>query len=345
MRSDILNIKKNIVFTGRAATAIYLILKSLKKNKGMVIFPANICYAAIYPAIYAGYNIKLIDIDGKSGNIDCEELKKYIHTADVVVVPHMYGNPVTYIEDISTLCKNNNVVLIEDCASAMGAKVKGKLCGTFGDYSIFSTGYSKTIDVGGGGFLVTDYPVDKIKAEYELIEEKSANLEPDEAFFSKLYRLIRNTPNQSLEKYIWYGLRDNLKPLFIYKDSAIEEKIVKAVDELPEIIQRRKKDLDLYHNNLSDCESFSLYTWEHGFVPWRCNILVKENKKELISYLLSKNVPVSDWYPSVQNIFGIEEVFENTKKMEEEILNFPLLIDEEEIVRICKEIKNFYNRK
>ena len=343
MGTNILNIKKNMVFTGRAATAIYLILKSLKKNKGIVLYPANICYAAIYPAIYAGYEIKLIDIDAKSGNIDFAELKKYIHTADVIVIPHMYGNPVPYINDISALCKKNQVALIEDCASAMGAEVDGQLCGSFGDYSIFSTGYSKTIDVGGGGFLLTDNSVDIIKSEYELLEEKSNHLEDDEAFFSRLYRLIRNNPNQSLEKYIWNGLKDNLQSMFIYRDTLIESKILEAINDLSDIIAKRKKTLEIYHNNLMECEEFSLYQWELGAAPWRCNILVKKNKKELISYLLDKDIPVSDWYPSVQNIFGKEEVFCNTKKMEDEILNFPLLIDEEEIVRVCKEVNSFYN--
>ena len=62
---EITNLRKNNLFVGRAATAIYLVLNTLIKNKE-VILPSNICYAAVYPVIYSGNKPIFVDVNKKS---------------------------------------------------------------------------------------------------------------------------------------------------------------------------------------------------------------------------------------------------------------------------------------
>ena len=62
-----------------------------------------------------------------------------------------------------------------------------------------------------------------------------------------------------------------------------------------------------------------------------------ERKRKIINELLCDNVPVSDWYPVVTPIFGEDKNnYPNTYCIEQKILNFPLLIDDYEIQRICE---------
>ena len=64
---DITKLRKNSLFVGRAATAIYLILKTLMEEKE-VILPSNICYAAVYPIIYSNNVPVFVDVDKRTGN-------------------------------------------------------------------------------------------------------------------------------------------------------------------------------------------------------------------------------------------------------------------------------------
>jgi len=73
----------------------------------------------------------------------------------MVVAQHSFGIPCE-IESISKLCKLKNIPLIEDCALALGSKLKGKQVGTYGTAAIFSTDHSKPINTIIGGLVYSE---------------------------------------------------------------------------------------------------------------------------------------------------------------------------------------------
>jgi len=70
-----------------------------------------------------------------------------------VVAVHLTGRPAD-IDDIAALCKEKDVVLIEDCAQALGATYKGQSVGQFGRFGCFSLNDQKHITSGEGGFVL-----------------------------------------------------------------------------------------------------------------------------------------------------------------------------------------------
>ena len=58
------------------------------------------------------------------------------------------------IKAIASFAKENQILLIEDCSQAIGAKVDGELVGSFGDASAFSTMYRKNLAAGASSGLV-----------------------------------------------------------------------------------------------------------------------------------------------------------------------------------------------
>ena len=50
-----------------------------------------------------------------------------------VVVVHLYGNPAK-LDEITAICREHNVPLIEDAAEALGSEYAGQKCETFGNY-------------------------------------------------------------------------------------------------------------------------------------------------------------------------------------------------------------------
>lgn len=332
----------NCFFVSRAATGIYLILKTAladAKNKAVVV-PANICYAAILPILYAGFKVRFCDVDAITGNATYSSFVSCC-TEDVAgaIVPHMYGNPVGDLRRIAGYCKDKNILLIEDCASAMGAQSDDYPLGRMGDYTVYSTGYSKTIDLGFGGIIVSDNNLDAIKKE-----EKSLPLMPREskelALFSKIYRALRYAPADSeFRKKIYAVFPQAVKNELLTRiDDSQRLYLEREVMAHVHVIEERKRDFSVYASYLSWLKE-SFYPFENGAVPWRfCLLLNKEEKSAVIEKCLRAGLPVSDWYPVVTPIFGEEPLYPGAKEHEEKILNFPLPCDEATIRALAETI-------
>jgi aminotransferase in exopolysaccharide biosynthesis len=68
---------------------------------------------------------------------------------------HTFGIPLR-IDEISNICNEWNISLIEDSAESLGSYYKDKHTGRFGKIGVFSFNGNKTITCGGGGALITD---------------------------------------------------------------------------------------------------------------------------------------------------------------------------------------------
>jgi perosamine synthetase len=72
-----------------------------------------------------------------------------------VIAPHMFGTPCD-VERLAKLCLASGTLLIEDVAQACGARVCGRLAGTFGEFAFLSLGRSKNLRGPGGGVLLVN---------------------------------------------------------------------------------------------------------------------------------------------------------------------------------------------
>jgi dTDP-4-amino-4,6-dideoxygalactose transaminase len=66
---------------------------------------------------------------------------------------HTFGHPVR-IEELSAICAEWHIELVEDAAESIGSKYKGKHTGLFGKVGALSFNGNKTITTGGGGMLL-----------------------------------------------------------------------------------------------------------------------------------------------------------------------------------------------
>ena len=343
-RNPVTNQQGQCMALARGAVGIYLALVQSGLSPGSnVIVPANLCYAGIYPVVYAGLNPVFCDVDSNTGNVTLEHIcNVWSENAAAVIVPHMYGNPVEQMPEIAEFCKEHHLLLIEDCASAMGAASKRYAPGTMGDYVIYSTGYSKTMDLGFGGFLFSSQrdlsEAEKLEA---LLPELKLENEQNMTFFSRLYRLMRNEGTGTpIEKMICSGLAETCRDDFLHRVSDERKQwLFSQMENLPQVIQARWTSMARYEKNLIGSQVWR-YPYSETAVPWRFSIFVSgKTRRDLIRSCLEKSLPVSDWYPRVTNLFGCDGDFPGAKKHEEEILNFPLLISDDEIDRICREIR------
>jgi len=151
-----LGVKYAIAFnSGRSS--LMAILNSLKLEKGSeILLQAFTCNAVPNPVIWSGLKPVFVDCDEKTFNIDLKDLKRKITPRSrAVIIQHTFGLPAD-IDEISKICKENNLTLIEDCAHSLDATYKEKKAGTFGKASFFSFSRDKVISSVYGGMAATN---------------------------------------------------------------------------------------------------------------------------------------------------------------------------------------------
>lgn len=119
-----------------------------------VIVPDLTFAATINAVLHCRATPVLCEIDSDSLCIDVREAEKLITKKTKAIVPvHLYGQPCN-MDAIRLLATKYNLLIIEDCAEALGSRWKGKPVGVFGDASTFSFFGNKTISTGEGGMVL-----------------------------------------------------------------------------------------------------------------------------------------------------------------------------------------------
>jgi CDP-6-deoxy-D-xylo-4-hexulose-3-dehydrase len=130
---------------------------SQKLNPGdEVIVPALSWSTTVWPLVQHGLVPVVVDIDPKTFNIDPRQILEAITSkTKAVMLVHVYGNPCE-MDQILDICEKNNLLLIEDCCEALGARYKERYVGTFGEVGTFSFYFSHHITMLEGGITVSE---------------------------------------------------------------------------------------------------------------------------------------------------------------------------------------------
>jgi len=147
---------KYAIGVSNATSALHLSLKAAGIRAGdEVIIPDMTFVATANAVLFCGAVPVLADIDDDL-NISVNSIKKNLTPRTQAIIPvHMAGKAVQ-INAIAKIASSNELVLIEDCAHAVGAKVGSKHVGTFGDAGCFSFYPTKNITTIEGGMVITD---------------------------------------------------------------------------------------------------------------------------------------------------------------------------------------------
>ncbi len=145
------------VATSFGRMAFYYILKALDlPTASEIIFPALTFWAVPEIARQAGLNPVFVDVNPLSFNLDAHKIETAITDRTRAIIPtHLYGRPCD-MSAIMPIADKHSLVVIEDCAQAVGARYHGRLVGTFGAASFFSFQMLKGINTYGGGMAMTN---------------------------------------------------------------------------------------------------------------------------------------------------------------------------------------------
>lgn len=153
-----------VLTVNSATSAEHLALHMLKTSRGLqegdeVLATPLTCTASNWPILANGFNIKWVDIDPNTLNMDLGDMARKIGPKTrAIMAVHWGGFPLDIDrmnEIVSRASKmyGHDIYVIEDCAHAMGSTYKGKSIGTHGNICTFSLQAIKHVTAGDGGLL------------------------------------------------------------------------------------------------------------------------------------------------------------------------------------------------
>jgi 8-amino-3,8-dideoxy-alpha-D-manno-octulosonate transaminase len=142
--------------TSSGTSALTTALAALGIGAGdEVIIPSFTFVASFEAVLSVGAVPVLVDID-ETLTLNPDLVRKAISSKTKCVMPvHMCGS-MADVDALVSICKEHDLLLLEDACQSIGASYKGKHVGTIGDAGTFSFDFVKTITCGEGGVVMTN---------------------------------------------------------------------------------------------------------------------------------------------------------------------------------------------
>jgi len=149
--------KKYAAAFNSGTSALHAILLAYRIKKGdEVIVPSFSFIATANSVLFVGAKPVFADVETKTYGLDPEDVKEKITSRTKAIMPIHCGGLPSRINELKEIAEDHKLLLLEDAAESLGAKVNGKPVGSFGDASMLSFCGNKVITTGEGGMIVTD---------------------------------------------------------------------------------------------------------------------------------------------------------------------------------------------
>ena len=140
-----------------ATAGLHLALEALGIGPGDEVITTTHTFTATAEVVrYLGADVKLVDIDPATLNIDPAAVQAAITPRTKALMPVHYAGLAADMPVLLDIARRHGLRVVEDAAHALPSTCAGALVGTLGsDATVFSFYANKTITTGEGGMLVT----------------------------------------------------------------------------------------------------------------------------------------------------------------------------------------------
>src|SRR5664279_1011105 len=142
--------------TSSGTAALTTALTALGIGAGDEVIMPSFTFVASFEAVLSVGAVPVIVDVNDSLTLDPDSVRKAITTATRCIMPvHMCGS-MADLDPILALCREHQLILLEDACQSIGASYKGKYLGTIGDAGTFSFDFVKTVTCAEGGAVLTN---------------------------------------------------------------------------------------------------------------------------------------------------------------------------------------------
>lgn len=276
---------KYSVFVNSGSSAIFLTLAALKEFKMLknnrLVAPALSWATDVSSPLILGFDTTLCDANLSDLSCDLSKLENIFKEFDPAVFISVCPlGLVPQMEKLVDLCKQYNVILLEDVCESMGSKYNDRYLGSFGLASFFSTYFGHHLSTIEGGFINTN----------------------DENFYHALLMMRSHGWDRDLPQWKQAQLRENhdvdsFSALYTFFVSGMNLRStdlqaflgIRAIDKLDNYSSVRNKNFHIYKekikNNMLEIEQRS-----SDFVSNFAYPVVSKNKNKIIEALQKNQI-------------------------------------------------------
>jgi perosamine synthetase len=315
-------------------SALHALLLAYGIRKGdEVIVPSFTFISTANAPLFVGAKPVFAEIEEKNYGLDPEDVKERITIRTKVIMPIHYGGCPCLIRELKQIAEDYNLLLIEDAAESLGAKIKNETVGTFGDAAMFSFCQNKIISTGEGGAISTNS--NEIYEKLKLIRSHGRSETVD--YFS------------STENSEYDTLGYNFRMSSITASLGLTQ--LKKVDE---IIRMRQRNAEYLTSKLLPIKEIPIQipSSDYFHVYQMYTIMVdKHIRNHLTDYLSTKGIQTKVYFNPIHSSIFYEKSFGYkagdfpiTEKISEQVLTLPMYpkLSFDEIDYIASSIKNFF---
>ena len=232
---------KYAVVVSNGTAALHLAAMAAGIGQGDEVIVSSITFAASANCVlYCGGTPVFADINPGTYNIDPASVRKLITPRTKAVVAVDFTGQAVELDELRTICKEHNLILIEDAAHSIGTLYNGQPVGGIADMTTFSFHPVKTVTGGEGGAIMTNdealYRKLHLYRTHGITRDMEEMLNPtDDPWFNEQVCLGYNYRMTDFQAALLLSQLNKL-PRF----SARRKEIVKMYDEafakMPEII-------------------------------------------------------------------------------------------------------------
>jgi len=282
--SEWLGVKYSVfVNSGSSANlaAIYSLLLSGKLKNNKIVVPAVSWVTTVTPVIQLGMEPIMCDCDIDNLGLDINHLKEIIknNKPSAIILVHVLGIP-NHMDEILKLCKENDILLIEDTCESIGSKYNDKLLGALGDLSTFSFYFGHHMSTIEGGMISTNDE----DLYHILLSIRSHGWDRD---------LPKEKQNFLREKYgvdKFRSLYTFYYPGFNLRSTDLQAYIgLGQLEKLDMIVKNRNKNFIRYKNEIKNT-FWNVSEPEGSFISNFSFPIITKNIKELTEQLITNNI-------------------------------------------------------
>jgi perosamine synthetase len=332
--SQYLGRKYAVTFNSGTSALHTLLLAHDIKNNDEVIVPSFTFISTANAPLFVKAKPVFAEIEDKTYGLDPEDVKEKITPKTKAIIPIHYGGNPCLIRELKEIADDYNVLLIEDTAESLGAKIKDKKLGSFGNSAILSFCQNKVISTGEGGAVVTDSKeiYDKLK-----LIRSHGRLDAQDYFSSTDYM-----------DYITLGYNFRMPTMC----AALGLSQLKKIDSIIKMRRSNSSYLSkkLSKNDIIIPKSPSNYYNVHQLFTIR----IKEQRDDLMEYMSNKGIMTKVYFSPVHLTHFYQKKLGYkigdlpvTEKISNQVLSLPMYptLTKKEMDYIAENIEKFLKVK
>jgi len=309
---------KHCFILANGTVTLFTALAALGVGPGdEVIVPDYTMIASANAVVLTGARPVFVDVNPTNLCLDLDLAESAITERTKAIMLVSINGRAPDMDKALQIAQKHNVALVEDAAQSLGARWKGRHLGTFGIIGSFSFSAAKIITTGQGGALVTDD--DELAEKIHMIRDFG-----------------RRQSGVDFHECIGYN----------FKFTDLQAVIgIEQMKKLNWRVKRKKEMFALYRELLRDIQQIKFFPTSEEVPPWFIDILVPD-PVALREYLKQHGIDSRPFYPAIhsQPAYNVSGSFPNAEDAAQHGLWLPssAFLSDEEITRVCSEIRAFF---